>query len=286
VTVVLEGAIQANVLTFMIASLLGVGLAVAPGAALAPLRHERFVLLTLVAGWIVCPCVARALVAVVPLDRPYAVGLLVLSLAPGAPFAPAMMQIARADAAYTAGYMVLASVATVVLMPAMVPLLIDDVAADPVLIARPLLAFVLLPLLVGFAVRHYKRELAEWAARGIAAITKVTGAVLLVLVAVRYGRDVLGAVGSYAIATQVIFMIAVTLIAHLGGAGLPAEQRSVLTLGTSARNLGAALAPLAAIEGDPRALVMIVISAPITLAVSMVTARWLARRAVHAPQSA
>jgi BASS family bile acid:Na+ symporter len=283
---VLDGALQASILVFMIASLLGVGLAVTPRAVLGPLRNERFVLLTLVLGWLVCPIVARLLVQVAPLDRPYAVGLLMLSLAPGAPFAPAMMQIARADAAYTAAYMVLASAATVMLMPATVPLLIVGVSADPLLIARPLVIFVLLPLLIGLATRHYHHAFADSVRPRAGAIANVAGVVVLLLVTFQHGRDVMGTIGSFAIATQVVFVSAITLLAHLVGAGLRPDQRSVLPLGTSARNLGTALAPLTAIERDPRAMVMIAIGAPVTLAVSMFTARWLARDTTSSERSA
>jgi BASS family bile acid:Na+ symporter len=274
---VLDGVLQAAVIVFMIGSLLGVGTSVAPREALAPLAHKRFVALTLLIGWVVCPIVAWALLELVPLERPYAIGLLMLSLAPGAPFAPAMMQIARSDAGHTAAYMVLASLATVALMPALVPVLIKGVSADPLLIARPLVAFVLLPLVGGLALRHFDARLAERVRPLVAKVTSAAGGALLVLIAVRHGRDVVGAVGSFAIATQIVFVAAITALAHLLGAGLRADQRSVLTLGTCARNLGAALAPLAAIERDPRALVMIAIGAPVTIVLSVITARRLAR---------
>jgi BASS family bile acid:Na+ symporter len=116
-------------------------------------------------------------------------------------------------------------------------------------------------------------------ARGsVALITNVTGVLLLVVIAVIHGGGVIDAVGSFAIATQVVFIGAVSVTAHLFGTGLPPEQRSVLTLGVSSRNLGAALVPLATIDPDPRAVVMIAIAAPVTLVLSAVTARWLARR--------
>ena len=274
----IDAAVNATVLLFMVASLLGVGLAVTPRAALAPLRHRRFVVLTLVMGWIAGPAVAWLLLQLIPIDRPYATALLMLALAPAAPFAPAMMQAARGDPAYTAAFMVLVSVATVVIMPLAVPLLLPGAAPNPLVIARPLALFVLLPLAVGLTVRHVNREVADRVARPAAAISTAAGAALLVLIVVRYGQDVLHAIGSYAIFTQMVFVAVVTALAHAAGAGLRSEQRNVLTLGICSRNLGAALAPLGAIEQDPRAIVMIALAVPITLACSIVTARWLARR--------
>lgn len=278
---VIDVALGATVVLFMVSSLFSVGLAVTPRAALAPLTHRRFVMLTVVVGWIACPVVAWLLVQAVPLAPPYSAALMMLSLAPAAPFAPAMMQAADGDPAYTAGFMVLVSGMTVVIMPIAVPLLLPGAAPDPLVIARPLVAFVLLPLAMGLAVRHVHGELANRIARPAAAINTVAGAALMVFIVVRHGGDVLHAFGSYAIAAQIVFVGLVTMLAHLAGRGFPAEQRNVLTLGMCSRNLGAALAPLAAVERDPRAIVMIAIAVPVTLVFSFATARWLGQSRRH-----
>jgi BASS family bile acid:Na+ symporter len=69
--------------------------------------------------------------------------------------------------------------------------------------------------------------------------------------------------------------------------GLPQAQKSVLTLGISTRNLGAALVPLFAIPGvDQRAIVMVVIGVPMQMIASFLAARWLARRAIGEPGAA
>ena len=261
---------------FTAGSLLGVGLGVSARDAFAPLAHPRFVLVTLLVGWVVCPAVAWLLLAMVPLDRPYAVGLLVLSLAPAAPFVPAMAQVARSDTGHTAAFMLLATVATVVLLPFGVSTFVGGTAPPPVLIARPLIAFVLLPLLAGLAARQFDHMLAKRARRPVALITNVAGAGVLIAIVPLYGPGMLSAVGSYAIATQIVFVAAVTLIAYVAAAGLPPAAKTVMTIGMCSRNLGAALAPLAMIESDPRAIVMIAIAAPITVAGSLATARWLA----------
>jgi len=109
-------------------------------------------------------------------------------------------------------------------------------------------------------------------------IARAVTMVMLVLVTVVYGRGVWNAVGSHAILAQLIFVAAVTLIADLAGAALGAPQRNVLTVGMSTRNIGAALAPLSAIEPDPRAVVMIAIAVPLTLGAAAVAARLVAQR--------
>ena len=270
--------LNTSVLLFVVSSLAAAGLAVAPQAATAPMRNARFLALTIGLGWVLCPAVAFVLVHLMPVPAPYETGLVLLSLAPGAPFAPAMGRLAHADAAYTATFMAIAAATTVVLMPVGVALLLPGAEADPRVIAGPLLWFVLAPLLTGMMIRGRWPDAARRIAVPLDAIARITTAAMLVLMVAVYGRAVLEAVGSFAILTLLIFLVAVTVVADLAGAGLPLTQRGALTIGIGTRNLGAALAPAAMIDPDRRVIVLIVIAAPLTLAVAAVAARALARR--------
>jgi bile acid:Na+ symporter, BASS family len=282
---VFELVLSACVVVFMVGSLAGVGLGLTARDAFAPLRDGPFIVRSLVASWVVCPAVAYLLLQVVPLHQGYATGLVLLALAPCAPFAPAMVQRAKGDLAYMAAFMILSTAATVVIMPLAVPAL-TGLSVDPFTIAGPILFFVVGPLLLGMATRALHVDAAERAAPPFAAVTGIAGAVALLLVAVVHGPGVLDAVGSYAIATQVAFLGLVTVGAHCLGAGLPEAQGSVVTLGVCTRNLGAALAPLAAIDPDPRTVVMIAIGVPVTVMMSAIVARRLARRSRYADAGA
>jgi len=271
-------ALQASLFVFMIGSLGAVGLGVAPRDVLAPLRNGRFVLLLLATGWLAGPAVALLLLRVLPIDRPYATALLLLALAPGAPFAPAMMRIARGDPAYIAAFMAVSAAVTAILLPLGVPLLISGATANPWDIARPLALLVVAPMVSGSAIRGLWPDVAARIEPIVSRIARVVTMVMLVLVILVYGRGVWDAVGSHAILAQLIFVAAVTLVADLAGAALGAPQRNVLTVGMSTRNIGAALAPLSAIEPDPRAVVMIAIAVPVTLGAAAVAARLLRQR--------
>ncbi len=273
----LEAALSLCVVVFVVSSLAEVGLGVAPRAVLAPLRHGRFVVLTLIVGWLVCPAIAYLLIQALPLASPYATGLTLAALAPGAPFAPALARLTRTDSAYMAAFMLLTAAVTVVLMPVGVPLLIPGSAAAPGVIARPLLLLVLLPLLAGVTIRGLRPAVADRMRPLLAGITRSMTLGLLVLLVVVHGHSVLEAVGSFAILAMLMFVAGVTLVAYLLGADLPDEQRNVLTIGMCTRSLGAALAPAAAIDPDRRVIVMIVISVPIILVVAAVTVRMLGR---------
>jgi BASS family bile acid:Na+ symporter len=268
---------QVSVVVFMVGSLADVGLRLSPRDVLGPLRHPQFVARSLFASWVICPATAWILLGAKSLDPSYAAGLLMLSLAPGAPFAPRMAARAGGDPAYMAAFTILSAATTVVVMPLAVPLLVSGLSADPLSVARPLLLFVLAPLLVGMVVREISVAAAQRAMAPLAALTGAAAATLVVLIVVMHGRSVMGAVGSYAIAMQVAFIVTITVLAHACGAGLTPEQRSVLTLGVGTRNLGAALAPLMAADADQGSIVMIVIAVPVTLAAGALTARWLGK---------
>jgi BASS family bile acid:Na+ symporter len=280
---VLDLALQACVVLFMVAGLAGAGLGVAPAAAIAQLRDRQFVLRTLIGGWLLSPAAALLLLALIPLERPYATALLLLALAPCAPFAPARVRTAHGDSACMAAFVVLAAGGTVLVMPVAVPLMLAG-NVGPWAVARPLVLFVLLPLLAGTALRGLRPQAADRARRPLDVAAQAATVGLMILIGVIHGRGMVDAVGSHAIAVQALFITAVTAGADWLGAGLPHGQRSVLTIGLSTRNLGAALAPLAAVDPDPRAIVMIALAVPLTVAASAVVARMLAWRA--APETA
>jgi len=268
---------RVGVLLFMIGSLGGVGLRVTPRDAFLPLRHVRFLLVSLVCSWVVCPIAAVLVLHFVPLAQPYAAGLLLLSLAPCAPFAPAMVRIAKGDASYLAAFMVLSALATVVFMPVGVPLLLG-LKVSPWGIARPLLLFVLIPLLLGMAINTARPRVADWLRPKLEKATIVAALAMFVPIVHLFGPGIIDAIGTRAIAAQLLFLFVISGLTHLLGLALQDNQRSVVTLGIATRNLGAALAPIAAVADDERGVVMIAIGAVATLIWSAALARWLSPR--------
>jgi len=107
---------------------------------------------------------------------------------------------------------------------------------------------------------------------------------MLALCTVIFGEGFLGAIGSYAIGTQIVFFALATVGSYALGSGLPQSRRSVLVLGMSTRNLGAALAPLIALPGvDQRATVMVVLGVPMQVIFSLLAAKYFARRSGEFP---
>ena len=277
---ILDFVLKVSLVVFMVGNLLDMGLRLKLREGLGGLRNVRFVVLSLLWGFLLCPALAYLLTKVIPLEQPYAIGMILLGMTPCAPFLPMMVDKARGDLAYAAAFMLLASVVTVVYMPLAVPVLVKGLTADAWTIARPLLYFLMVPLAIGMAIQ---RVAAPVAARLQPIVKKTTGIdtlLMLVLCVVVYGKEFISAMGSYAFGTQILFFSVATAATYGLSFGLPQGQKSVLALGMSTRNLGAAFAPLFAIpDVDQRAIVMVAIGVPMQTIASLLAARWFARRA-------
>ena len=273
-----EAVLKVSVIAFMIGNLLAVGLETDLKAALAPLRDLRFVVTATLLDCLFCPAFAWLISRLLPIAPSYATGLLLIGLAPAAPFLPMMVRRAGGDLAYTAAFMLIAAVGTVLLMPLAVPLIVPGLV-DPWTVAKPLLVLLFLPMAAGIAVKTVAPFVAVRLLKIVRPIASAATVLLLVAIGVRYFEGFVGAVGSYAIAAQLIYAVGLVLGAHALGAGMPAGQRSVLSLGACSHNLGAALAPLLVTPPDPLAMVMVALAVPITLGVTYLAAGWLSNRA-------
>ena len=278
-------ALPAILMAFMASNLLSVGLELDLKTVLGPLRDVRFVLLVVAWDWLLCPALAELLVDILPIAKPYAIGLLLIGMAPAAPFLPMMVRRAGGDLAYTAAFMLISAVGTVIVMPPALPLLAPGLAVDAWIVARPLVLLLLLPMAVGLLVRAQLPGLAPRIGTVVRLFAGATTLLLLVLVATVYWRGFVDAVGSYAIGAQLLFAAATTAGAWLTGLGMAPGRRSALSLGVCTRNLGAAFAPLLEVTVDPRTTVMIALAVPITLLVSYGAALWFAGRSPR-PQGA
>jgi bile acid:Na+ symporter, BASS family len=283
VTEVLQRLLGVSLVIFMVGNLLEMGLKLDLRQAGGAVRDGRFLALSVLWAFVLCPALALLLTKLIPMGEPYALGLLFLGMAPCAPFLPAVSQRARGDLAYVAAFMLLAVAGTVIFMPLAVPLLVNGFTTDAWTIVRPLLYFVLAPLSVGAAVRRGSARFAEMAHPIVRRATVVDTLIMVLGLFVVYGRDFLDALGSYAIAAQILHGTVVPAAAYGLGFGLPPSRRSVLALGVCSRNVGAALAPLlAAGDTDRRTIAMCALAVPVTVISAFVWARVFARRALAA----
>lgn len=279
-----QAVVPVAMLGFVLSSMLGIGLGLSVGEILAPLRNARLVILALVANFIVLPAGAIGLGRLIGLEEPFAIGLLLLASAAGAPFVPKLAQLARGNVAFGVGVMVLLMVVTVVYLPLALPVLLPGVTVDPWKIGRSLFLLMLLPLAIGLAGRAWLPALAGRVKPVLNRLSSLSLTVLMVAITGANLRNVLSVFGTGGIIAGLL-LIALGFGTGwlLGGPGR--DTRSVLALGTAQRNIAAALV-VGSGFADPKVVVMVVVVAIVGLFVLMPTARLLSRGASSASVAA
>jgi BASS family bile acid:Na+ symporter len=154
------------------------------------------------------------------------------------------------------------------------------------MIAKPLMLYITAPLLIGVLTRSQIETFADKAHPVVKKVTAIDTLTMLALVLWIYGAEFLRAVGTYAIATQLLFYTIVAAAAYGSAFRLPHPEKSVLALGVCTRNIGAAFAPLIAVPGtDQRAVAMVALAVPLTVLSAALIARGLAHLAATGDES-
>jgi bile acid:Na+ symporter, BASS family len=273
----MQKATSVAMLIFVLSSMLAMGLGLTVSQIITPLRNARLVVLSLLANFVLMPLAAVALAALLRLDQPLGVGLLLLGTAAGAPFLPKLAQIAKGNLAFAVGLMVLLMVVTVGYLPLVLPVLLPGVSVNPAKIARSLFLLMLLPLAGALAV---KARFAVAAARTKPVLDRVSNLSLILLVLLITAaniNNVLAVFGTHGILAGLLFIAVGFGIGWLlGGPGM--DTRRVLALGTAQRNIAAALVVGSQSFRDPTVVVMVVVVAIVSLLVLMPLSRLLAKR--------
>jgi BASS family bile acid:Na+ symporter len=190
---------------------------------------------------------------------------------------PILIRRAKADMDVSAAMMPLAVVGTVVLMPLIAPMLIPGVSVSSYALAKQLVLTVLLPLVVGVGIKVYASKLADTIFPYFKKLAGLTTLALLIFTLVMYGKELLNALGSYAVAAQVLFVLVIALASYTFGFGMKQTQRSALSLGICSRNGGAMFVAFAAFPvQDPNVLVMILLAVPVPIVLWLMLARYFA----------
>jgi bile acid:Na+ symporter, BASS family len=271
----LAKAVPVALLVFVVSSMLAVGLSLTVGQILVPLRNARLVILSLVANFVLMPLAAVVIARVLRLDQPLGVALLLLGGAAGAPFLPKLAGVAKGNLAFAVGLMVLLMVLTVGYMPLVMPLLLEGVSVDPTAIARSLVVLMLLPLVIGLAVRARYAVAAGRAAPVLNRVSTLSLTLMVVLMLVTNMRSIIDLFGTRGILASLLFLLVGFGLGWLLG-GPARDTRNVLALGTAQRNIAAALVVGGQNFDEPQVVVMVVVVAIVGLLVLMPLGRRVA----------
>ncbi len=276
----LDNLSKVAILVFVVSCMAAAGLGLSLRAIVASLHRPRLVFFALIANFVIAPALAYALTELLPLHRPYAIGLLLLGGAAGAPFLPKLAELAKGDTAFSIGLMLMLLIGSVVFMPLVLPLMIPGLAAEPWPLLRPLLLTMLLPLAAGMSMKRFSESWSSWLRPSVRVVSNVSMLLVVLLLIGLNLRSMLGTFGSGAVAIGVVFVTLTLLSGYLLGGPSP-TTRSVLGVGTGQRNIAAAL--LIATQNyrdEPDVVVMLLVTTLGGLVVLLGAARWCS---AHAP---
>jgi BASS family bile acid:Na+ symporter len=198
-----------------------------------------------------------------------------------------MVGKARGDMPFAGALIPLVAVGTVVLMPLMAPLMIKGVSISAWALAKPLLLTILLPLIIGAAIRYYNDTKATKIFPATKLIAQLSTLLTIVWCLVLYGSSMLDTAGSFALLSMTLFMVGMAVITYYIGFGLKQAQRSVMALGMGTRNIAAVLAAALAIpNADTRIVTMVVMWTLWSVVLAAIGARIFSKQAEQATASA
>ena len=267
-------------LVFVLTSMLSVGLGLTAKHIIKPLKNVRFVILSIIANFIIIPAAAFLLIIFLPLDRPLQIGIIILACAAGAPALPKLAKIAKGDVSASVGLMVLLLIITIIFLPLVLPLMLPGIEIGIWAIAKNLLLLMLAPLAVAMFVRARWKEVAEKLERVFTRASNYSLILLIVLILVVNLQYIVSLIGSFGILASFILVGIGFGSGYLLGGPSTTTQR-VLALGTGQRNIAAAM--IVALQNFyDEVLVMVVIFEVIILIVAISIAGEWGRRSREA----
>ena len=266
-------------LIFVVSSMLAMGSGLMFAQIIEPLRSVRLVALALLANFVLMPLGALALAKGLWLDESFGVGLLLLGCAGGAPFLPKLAELAKGNIPFAVGGAVLLMAVTVGFMPIALPLMLPGagVTVDPWNLACSLVPVMLFPLAAGLLLKARFGELASRVKPMLDWISNISLILAVVLVTAVNIDKVIQVFGTRGILAGVLFVALGLGIGWLLG-GPDADTRRVMALGTSQRNIGAAVVVAGESFSDPKVVVMVIVFAIVALIILVPLARALGNR--------
>ncbi|HET6443082.1 MAG TPA: bile acid:sodium symporter family protein [candidate division Zixibacteria bacterium] len=269
-------------LVFVLGTIASMGLSLTIAQITGPLRNARFVIVALLANFIIPPIAALLLINIFSLEEPLAAGLLLVSLAAGAPGLPKTAVFAKVDTAAATGLMVLLVVVTIIILPIALPLLLTGISVTFWDVASGLVYLILVPLALSLFVRARYPEAAASAQPLFAQASNISLLILMVLMVVLNFSDVVNLLGSGGLLASLILVILTVAGGYLLGS-LGKAEGWIQALGSGQRNIAAAMV-VATLNFGNDEVVMVVVYSLIVLVVLIPLALELGKRRAMAEE--
>ena len=236
---ILQITFKISLLTFIVSSMVSMGLSLTVQQIVEPLKNIKLVSLSLIINFILVPLLVYAIIYIIPLNEGEKIALILVSIAAGAPFIPKLADIAKADIPFSLGLMLLLMVTTIFLMPIIVPYIFSGVKVSSWDIAKSLIITMLLPLIIALIIRAYWEKIAKSMQKIFAKLTNIAMLLLIISLVILHTNNLIDMLGYPLLAILALLIGAMFIGYYLGG-----KERSiriVSALGAGQRNISAAL---------------------------------------------
>jgi BASS family bile acid:Na+ symporter len=229
---------------FVLSNMFVTGLSVTLSDLIAPVRNRRLISIALLVNFILVPLLALLLIALIPMNGQLAGGLLLVSIAAGAPSTGKIAEILGGDVARAVSLTILMTLATIILMPLLLPFVLEGAREDTPRVIVYLVALVLLPILLGLLLRS---RAGPFAGRLMPAMTRISDiSILVIFLSIgivflsRMGDFATRASGALALLGATLFTLGALGLGYLLG-GLAEGSREEIAFGACFRNITAVL---------------------------------------------
>ncbi|WP_373795421.1 bile acid:sodium symporter family protein [Neisseria dentiae] len=243
------------VLPILLLLMFGLGLSFKPADFAVLLRQPKAVLVGTAAQVVLLPLLAAGLVGLFGPEPYLLVGLMLIACSPGGTSSNIFTSVAKGDVPLSVTLTVLSSIITVFTIPPVLLYAFDAAGLGGAAVKLPVgqllvqnVVLVLLPVLLGMAVRRFWPDWAQKAKKGL---DKVAFPALLVLAAVFFAANrqiIVQHFVSLVWMVSALILAAMALGALLAAAfGLPARQRRTIVIEVGMQNSAQAIA----VAGSP-----------------------------------
>ncbi|WP_309138832.1 bile acid:sodium symporter family protein [Haloterrigena gelatinilytica] len=263
---------------FVLSTMLSMGLDLSITQLLAPFRKRRLVAKSLLVNVLAVPLAAYLFVHMLTIGRGYEIGIMLIAVAPGAPFGPKLAEISRSDIAFASGLVVVLGLASAATIPVSLLLLLPG-SVDPLAIGQMVFGIQVLPLLIGVCLTSRYATLADRLYPPIQRLSNHSFGILLVLLSVVYFDRIVSLLGTGTLFVSVSVVGASLLLGYAFG-GPMQDRREVLATTTAARNAAIALFIATTSFPDPDVLTVVLAFSFISVVGSgLLAAAWRGRAA-------
>ena len=228
--------------TFLISTMLAVGLEVTGGEIVAALSSRVLIGRTILANFVIMPVIGVILTKVIPLDHAATAAILLAAAAPGGLRALQFTDKVKDHIYLAAGLMLLLTVLAIIITPFLVHLMlsIDTPYTLPYgRIALFILLLLLLPLALGYLVRLWAAKLANALTKPMLWISNISfiGTIILTF---SLNQQSTRAIGTAGVSAMLLLILAGMVVGWFLG-GPNKGTRRVMAVNTSMRNVALCL---------------------------------------------